>query len=89
MERPFLRDCAFYLGAVYVVFWVFYHKSVHLGHAIGFIALYIVYVIVVIIGRIWNSRTSNAFVILCQRFRTDPTISRKLWPCGRIKLEIY
>jgi len=61
MERPFLRDCAFYLGAVYVVFWVFYHKSVHLGHAIGFIALYIVYVIVVIIGRIWNSRTNKTY----------------------------
>jgi len=57
MERPFLRDCTFYLGAVYFVFWVFYHRSVHLGHAIGFITFYIIYVIVVVSGRVWNSRT--------------------------------
>ncbi|EFX89188.1 hypothetical protein DAPPUDRAFT_310076 [Daphnia pulex] len=56
MQRPFLRDCVFYLAAVYFVFWVFYHRYVHLGHAIGFIALYVVYVLVVIAGRLLNSR---------------------------------
>jgi len=66
MERPFLRDCTFYLGAVYFVFWVFYHKSVHLGHAIGFIALYIFYVIIVVLGRVWNSRTSNSYIIVTE-----------------------
>lgn len=59
MQRPFLRDCVFYLAAVYFVFWVFYHRYVHLGHAIGFIALYVVYVLVVIAGRLLNSRMSK------------------------------
>lgn len=59
MQRPFLRDCVFYLAAVYFVFWVFYHRYVHLGHAIGFIALYIFYVLVVIVGRLLNSRNRN------------------------------
>lgn len=59
MERPFLRDCVFYLAAVYFVFWVFYHRHVSLGHAIGFIALYAAYVVVVVVGRLVNSRLSN------------------------------
>ena len=76
MERPFLRDCTFYLGAVYFVFWVFYHRSVHLGHAIGFITFYIIYVIVVVSGRVWNSRTSNNSLL--DKFRLNVIYNRFL-----------
>ena len=56
MERPFLRDCIFYLSAVFFVFCVFYQNYISLGHAIGFIVLYVGYVAVVIIARIINAR---------------------------------
>lgn len=59
MERPFLRDCVFYLAAVYFVYWVFDHGRVEVGHAVGFIVLYVVYVLVVIVGRICNARLSQ------------------------------
>ena len=67
MQRPFLRDCIFYLAAVYFVFWVFYHRYVHIGHAIGFIVLYVVYVIVVILGRLLNSRMSRFLQLIIIR----------------------
>ncbi|KFM81463.1 Sodium/potassium/calcium exchanger 6, partial [Stegodyphus mimosarum] len=52
MERPFLRDIIFYVCAAFWAFLRFYYEIVLLWHAIGFIALYILYILVVIISRI-------------------------------------
>lgn len=52
MERPFLRDIIFYSCASFWAFYLFYNKEIALRHAIGFIALYVVYIIVVIVSRI-------------------------------------
>ena len=59
MERPFLRDCIFYLAAVFFVFCVFYQNYINIAIAVGFILFYASYVAVVIIGRLINAKLSN------------------------------
>ncbi|CAH1803024.1 unnamed protein product, partial [Owenia fusiformis] len=51
MERPFIRDIVFYLIAVFATFVVLYHRHIVTAEAIAFIGLYVVYVIVVVVGR--------------------------------------
>ncbi|XP_055926230.1 mitochondrial sodium/calcium exchanger protein-like isoform X2 [Argiope bruennichi] len=59
MERPFLRDIIFYVCAAFWTFLRFYYGEVTLLHSIGFIALYILYILVVIISRIIYNRYKN------------------------------
>ncbi|XP_052801563.1 mitochondrial sodium/calcium exchanger protein-like isoform X2 [Mya arenaria] len=51
MQRPFLRDVIFYIAAVFWTFDVLWDKKITKLEAIGFILMYLVYVLVVIIGR--------------------------------------
>ncbi|XP_072047899.1 mitochondrial sodium/calcium exchanger protein-like [Amphiura filiformis] len=50
-ERPFLRDVVFYIGAAFWTFTILYRRQIVLAEAIGFIGLYVGYVLVVLIGR--------------------------------------
>ncbi|GFQ95512.1 hypothetical protein TNCT_487861, partial [Trichonephila clavata] len=59
MERPFLRDIIFYVCAAFWTFLRFYYGEVTLWHSIGFIALYILYILVVIISRIIYNKYKN------------------------------
>ncbi|XP_052261125.1 mitochondrial sodium/calcium exchanger protein-like isoform X2 [Dreissena polymorpha] len=51
MQRPFLRDMVFFLAAVFWTFVVLWDKKITKMEAIGFILLYVVYVLTVVIGR--------------------------------------
>ena len=51
-RRPFFRDCIFYLAAIYWTWYNCYNKKLNLATGIGYIALYAVYVFLVIIGRV-------------------------------------
>ncbi|XP_061196884.1 mitochondrial sodium/calcium exchanger protein-like [Saccostrea echinata] len=51
MQRPFLRDIVFYLAAVFWTFVTMWDKKITKIEAIGFILLYIFYVLVVVLGR--------------------------------------
>ncbi|XP_055996579.1 mitochondrial sodium/calcium exchanger protein-like isoform X2 [Ostrea edulis] len=51
MQRPFIRDIVFYLAGVFWTFSVMWDKKITKIEAIGFILLYIFYVIVVVLGR--------------------------------------
>lgn len=51
VERPFLRDVIFYLGAAFWTFKVLYVMRITFYEALGFIGLYVLYVAVVVIGR--------------------------------------
>uniref|UniRef100_A0A7M5XCC0 Sodium/calcium exchanger membrane region domain-containing protein n=4 Tax=Clytia hemisphaerica TaxID=252671 RepID=A0A7M5XCC0_9CNID len=53
-RRPFLRDNIFYLVAVIWTFVVIYRREIKTIEATGFIALYVLYVSIVIIGQIVN-----------------------------------
>ena len=48
--RPFLRDIIFYLAAVYWAFYMIWKEKIYLAEAIGYIVVYVIYVLVVIIS---------------------------------------
>lgn len=51
MKRPFLRDVFFYMTAAGSAFYLFYSRHIYIEHAIGFVLLYILYIIVVVVSR--------------------------------------
>ncbi|XP_072164267.1 mitochondrial sodium/calcium exchanger protein-like [Diadema setosum] len=51
VERPFLRDSIFYLAAAFWTFYILYKGNILLQEAVGYIALYGLYVVVVFVGR--------------------------------------
>ncbi|XP_069789285.1 mitochondrial sodium/calcium exchanger protein [Narcine bancroftii] len=58
-SRPFLRDVIFYMAAVFWAFLVLYFGSIDVGQALGYLALYAVYVLVVIVSSIIYQRSKN------------------------------
>jgi len=50
-RRPFFRDCIFYLAAIYWTWYNCYNGKLSLGTGIGYIVLYVFYVVLVILGR--------------------------------------
>eukprot|EP00092_Neocalanus_flemingeri_P035003 GFUD01038087.1.p1 GENE.GFUD01038087.1~~GFUD01038087.1.p1 ORF type:complete len:573 (+),score=74.19 GFUD01038087.1:326-2044(+) len=56
MERPFLRDVSFYIFAAFLAFFIFWRQEIRLVDSIGFLALYLIYIAVVLIGRYINTR---------------------------------
>lgn len=49
-SRPFLRDVIFYMAAVFWTFTILYRGQIELKEAIGYLALYVVYVITVVVS---------------------------------------
>ncbi|XP_059388919.1 mitochondrial sodium/calcium exchanger protein-like [Carassius carassius] len=49
-SRPFLRDVIFYMAAVFWTFSILYKGHISLGEAIGYLGLYIAYVLTVIVS---------------------------------------
>ncbi|ROL45501.1 Mitochondrial sodium/calcium exchanger protein [Anabarilius grahami] len=49
-SRPFLRDVIFYMAAVFWTFNILYKGHISLGEALGYLGLYIVYVLIVIVS---------------------------------------
>lgn len=50
----FLRDTVFYLAASFWTFYLFHAGGVTLGHAVGYLGLYCVYIVVVLVGHFWK-----------------------------------
>ncbi|KFM79750.1 Sodium/potassium/calcium exchanger 6, partial [Stegodyphus mimosarum] len=51
MKRPFLRDVFFYMVAAGAAFYLFFSRHIYIYHAVGFVILYIIYIIVVVTSR--------------------------------------
>eukprot|EP00731_Ephydatia_muelleri_P004437 Em0002g613a len=51
-QRPFLRDIIFYLIGVFWTFVILWQNKVTIYSAVGFVSMYVIYVLVVIFGRI-------------------------------------
>ncbi|XP_077998095.1 mitochondrial sodium/calcium exchanger protein-like [Glandiceps talaboti] len=49
-EVPFMRDIIFYLGATFWTYWIVWDGKVSLYEGLGYIALYGIFVIVVLVG---------------------------------------
>ncbi|XP_072443458.1 mitochondrial sodium/calcium exchanger protein [Chiloscyllium punctatum] len=68
-SRPFLRDVIFYMAAVFWTFLILYFGSIDLGQALGYLALYAVYVLTVIISSLIYRKCKNqehASLYTCQ-----------------------
>lgn len=57
-SRPFLRDVIFYMAAVFWTFVILYRGTTTLGETMGYLGLYVVYVLTVII---------SAYIYKCQK----------------------
>ncbi|XP_051983913.1 mitochondrial sodium/calcium exchanger protein-like isoform X2 [Xyrauchen texanus] len=49
-SRPFLRDVIFYMAAVFWTFTILYKGHITLGEAVGYLGLYFVYVLAVVVS---------------------------------------
>nr|XP_029493857.1 mitochondrial sodium/calcium exchanger protein-like isoform X2 [Oncorhynchus nerka] len=49
-SRPFLRDVIFYMAAVFWTFIILYRGTISLGETLGYLGLYVVYVVTVIVS---------------------------------------
>ncbi|KAK5604150.1 hypothetical protein CRENBAI_022477 [Crenichthys baileyi] len=59
-SRPFLRDVVFYMIAVFWTFLILYRGTTTLGETLGYMGLYVVYVLTVIISTyIYNRQKSS------------------------------
>ncbi|KAK7505987.1 hypothetical protein BaRGS_00002709, partial [Batillaria attramentaria] len=56
MQRPFLRDVIFYMAATFWAFYLMWKKEITIFESVGFIMLYVFYVVVVIVGRLIYQR---------------------------------
>ncbi|XP_029018306.1 mitochondrial sodium/calcium exchanger protein [Betta splendens] len=59
-SRPFLRDVIFYMVAVFWTFVILYRGTTTLGEILGYLALYAVYVITVIVSAYVYNRQKHA-----------------------------
>lgn len=59
-SRPFLRDVIFYMAAVFWTFVMLYRGTTTLGETLGYLSLYVVYVITVIISSYIYNRQRNS-----------------------------
>lgn len=60
-SRPFLRDVIFYMAAVFWTFVILFRGSIQLGETLGYLSLYVVYVVIVIVSAyIYNRQKHSA-----------------------------
>uniref|UniRef100_A0A667YMX3 Solute carrier family 8 member B1 n=1 Tax=Myripristis murdjan TaxID=586833 RepID=A0A667YMX3_9TELE len=59
-SRPFLRDIIFYMVAVFWTFFILYRGTVSLGETLGYLGLYVVYVLTVIISACIYNRQKHS-----------------------------
>jgi hypothetical protein len=59
-ERPFLRDDIFYLGGAFWMLWIIWRERIYLYDAVGFVLLYIVYVVVVVLSGAVNRQLNSS-----------------------------
>ena len=60
MERPFLRDVSFYLMSGFWAFYIFWSQQIRLVDSIGFLVVYMVYILVVVLGRYINQKNRGS-----------------------------
>ncbi|XP_022607756.1 mitochondrial sodium/calcium exchanger protein [Seriola dumerili] len=59
-SRPFLRDVIFYMAAVFWTFLMLYRGTTTLGETLGYLSLYVVYVLTVIISACIYNRQKHS-----------------------------
>ncbi|XP_059921640.1 mitochondrial sodium/calcium exchanger protein [Gadus macrocephalus] len=59
-SRPFLRDVIFYMAAVFWTYLILYRGTIELGETLGYLGLYAIYVITVIISAYIYNRQKHS-----------------------------
>ncbi|MCJ8747475.1 hypothetical protein PDJAM_G00153920 [Pangasius djambal] len=59
-SRPFLRDVIFYMAAVFWTFNILYKREILLEEALGYLGLYLLYVITVVVSAYIHNRQSRS-----------------------------
>lgn len=59
-SRPFLRDVIFYMAAVFWTFNIIYKREISLKEALGYLGLYLLYVITVVVSACIYNRQSRS-----------------------------
>jgi Ca2+/Na+ antiporter len=62
-RRPFIRDVGFYLVALVSIFFICWDGRVHLWESVFFIGFYVLYVVVIIVGRLIYQRRKKARIL--------------------------
>lgn len=83
MERPFLRDIVFYICASFWAFLRFYYEEVTLWHSIGFVLLYILYIVVVIASRIIYNRYKDKTAQTIPSIEVEKSVDVTFQPSGK------
>ncbi|XP_041084810.1 mitochondrial sodium/calcium exchanger protein-like isoform X3 [Polyodon spathula] len=73
-SRPFLRDVIFYMVAVFCTFLILYLREIKLGEALGYLGLYALYVITVIVSTIIYNRQKNRLQGPIESSYTEPEL---------------
>ncbi|XP_061117277.1 mitochondrial sodium/calcium exchanger protein isoform X4 [Conger conger] len=91
-SRPFLRDVIFYMAAVFWTFVILYKRQITLLEALGYIGLYVVYVLTVIISAYIYSRQKHSMngslpngSTQTPDFRSDSDDENTSYPSGSIQ----
>ncbi|CAF3894724.1 unnamed protein product [Rotaria sp. Silwood1] len=64
IQRPLLRDIVFFIIATFAAYIIMYDGKIHLMESLGFIIIYIIYLILVIGGRLINQRRKKRQALL-------------------------
>ena len=78
MERPFLRDVSFYLMAGFWAFYIFWRQEIRLFDSIGFLVVYLIYIVVVVVGRYIHQKNRVEVPYLTQVLPTITTSHKSL-----------
>ncbi|XP_031165011.1 mitochondrial sodium/calcium exchanger protein isoform X2 [Sander lucioperca] len=80
-SRPFLRDVIFYMAAVFWTFVMLYRGTTTLGETLGYLGLYVVYVLTVIISAyIYNRQKHSMNVAPIPEFHSSDSSDDEV-PC--------
>ncbi|XP_046840637.1 mitochondrial sodium/calcium exchanger protein-like isoform X2 [Xenia sp. Carnegie-2017] len=80
-QRPYIRDTLFYIAAVFGTFIIVWMKKITITNAIGYIVGYVIYVLVVVVGRVvyqrYKLKRRQRFFIQAfqNKFQEDPSQS--------------
>ncbi|XP_002403030.4 mitochondrial sodium/calcium exchanger protein [Ixodes scapularis] len=81
---PFLRDVIFYLAASFWAFDLLYVGSMTLGHAVGFLSLYVIYILIVVAVHFWKTRPQVQVFAVEEPVQEEPVQEERTEPVSRL-----
>uniref|UniRef100_A0A6Q2XF07 Sodium/calcium exchanger membrane region domain-containing protein n=1 Tax=Esox lucius TaxID=8010 RepID=A0A6Q2XF07_ESOLU len=86
-SRPFLRDVVFFMAAVFWTFVILYKGTISLGETLGYLGLYVVYVLTVIVSAYIYSHQNHSAIRTSAQSSTYVPVQSSLCVCVCIDSE--